>query len=815
MRTWKRLASGLLAAAMLAGLLVMAPATAAEGSGFTDISDPVMANAAEVLRLLDVVSGTGSGAFNPGGTLTRAEFCKMTIEVMGRGDQEPAQRGRTLYTDVSSSHWARGYVNLASTITLGGESTEEKGGTRLIMGIGDGTFQPDRPITYGEAAAILMRVLGYGNGDVASGYRWYDGYVALAQTSGLAEGLSLAGDSTLTRGQAVLLFYNLLFTKGKGSDAIYLTQLKGEVKQDLIILSTDAKAADGTSGSVLTTDGTYKTDHAPFPSTLNGTRSDLVLDGEGKLLAILPDEDSTFRSVTVMGTPQANGFTVVRDETISVRLTTPVYRNDGTETTYEKIWDQLRTGTGLVLCYSGSGKLDYIYQRTGTAGADDENVMVAKNAPNGKTNPFYKLTQGAGDYQIYKNGIPADLTDLRQYDVATWDGSSKTLFVSDLRLSGYYESAYPNSAAPSRIKVMGHEFTVLTSAMQDLSAFKVGDRMTILLTAAGQVAGAVSTDAAKSNIVGVARMEGQKATVTLLDGAIEVSGNTNYSEMSAAKYNGRLVTVSSYKREQISLAQVQGHGASDPLDLVENTLGKKTLSPGLRFFEQVGNGDMKEIERSDIVLTTIPAEKITYVGYDWAGRVDKVVLDDVTGDCYEYGLIYYQPAGLYDVEPSDSDEEEEGDKPKTEYRNGVISVKSGAHLNGDDYQCVVGTVEGAQSGRMGGIARSLDRISTGSVGSGGVTAGDFRLAGYMPLKSMSGLNRTQFDLETMTMTTNEIVLPISENVQIYYEEQDHWYEDKEGSTDELRKALTYTGTLTVYYDRTPEEGGKVRILIVE
>lgn len=815
MRTWKRLASGLLAAAMLAGLLVMAPATAAGGSGFTDISDPVMADAAEVLRLLDVVSGTGSGAFNPGGTLTRAEFCKMTIEIMGRGDEEPAQRGRTLYTDVSSSHWARGYVNLASTITLGGEATEEKGGTRLIMGVGDGTFQPDRPITYGEAAAILMRVLGYGNGDVASGYRWYDGYVALAQTSGLAEGLSLAGDSTLTRGQAVLLFYNLLFTESKGSDAIYLTQLKGEVKKDLVILSTDAKAADGTSGSVLTTDGTYKTDHAPFPSTLNGTRGDLVLDGEGKLLAILPDEDSTFRSVTVMGTPQANGFTVVGDETISVRLTTTVYKNDGTETTYEKVWDQLRTGTGLVLCYSGSGKLDYIYQRTGTAGADDENVMVAKNAPNGKTNPFYKLTQGAGDYQIYKNGIPADLTDLRQYDVATWDGSSKTLFVSDLRLSGYYESAYPNSAAPARISVLGEEFDVLPSAMQDLSAFKVGDRMTILLTAAGQVAGAVSTDAAKSNIVGVARMDGQNATVTLLDGTIKVSGITNYSEMSAAKYNGRLVTVSSYKREQISLAQVQGHGASDPLDLVENTLGKKTLSPGLRFFEQVGNGDMKEIERSDIVLTTIPAEKITYVGYDWAGRVDKVVLDDVTGDCYEYGLIYYQPAGLYDVEPSDSDEEEEGDKPKTEYRNGVISVKSGAHLNGDDYQCVVGTVEGAQSGRMGGIARSLDRISTGSVGSGGVTAGDFRLAGYMPLKSMSGLNRTQFDLETMTMTTNEIVLPISENVQIYYEEQDHWYKDKEGSTDELRKALTYTGTLTVYYDRTPEEGGKVRILIVE
>ena len=436
---------------------------------------------------------------------------------------------------------------------------------------------------------------------------------------------------------------------------------------------------------------------------------------------------------------------------------------------------------------------------------------MRKTPPNGKDNPYNKNTQGSGDYQIYKNGIPADLTDLRQYDVATWDEASRTLFVSDLRLSGYYESAYPNSAAPARISVMGEEFEVLPSAIQDLSTFKVGDRMTLLLTVSGQVAGAVSTDVAKSNIVGIAKMDGQKATVTLLDGTIEVSGTTNYSEMSAAKYNGRLVTVSSYKRGQLTLTQLQGRGASDPLDLVENTLGKKELSPGLRFFEQVGNGDLSEIERSDIALATIPANKITYVGYDWAGRVDKVVLDDVTGDSYQYGMIYYQPAGLYEEKTDEIDKETGKPIVNTTYRNGIITVKNG----GGDTECVVGTVEGAQSGRMGGIARSLDRISTGSVGSGSLTPGDYRLAGFMPLKSMTGLHRTQFDLDSMTMTTNELVLPISKNVQIYYEEQGEWYEDKAGSTDQLEKALTYTGTLTVYYDRTPEEGGKVRILVVK
>ena len=118
-RTWL---SALLAVALLVSMLVMPSASAAGNSAFTDITDPDQANAAEMLRLLGVVNGTGGGAFRPQGTLTRGEFCKMTVEIMGRGDEEPAQRSRTIFTDVSSTHWARGYINLAASITVGGSA---------------------------------------------------------------------------------------------------------------------------------------------------------------------------------------------------------------------------------------------------------------------------------------------------------------------------------------------------------------------------------------------------------------------------------------------------------------------------------------------------------------------------------------------------------------------------------------------------------------------------------------------------------------------------------------------------------------------
>ena len=803
---FRRFLSGLLTAALVVGLLVLPPASAAGTSGFTDIADARTADAAEMLRLLGVVDGTGGTSFKPGGTLTRAEFCKMTVEIMGRGDEEPAQRSRTIFTDVGPTYWARGYVNLASSITIGGGTGEDaSAGTRLIMGVGDGTFQPNRAITYGEAVTILMRVLGYSDGDVATGTNWYDGYVGLGQSSGLADGLTISGGDNITRGQAAILFYNLLFTESKGGDQIYLTTLGGSLENNAIILSTNATADDGTTGSVLTTSGTYKTDRATFDETLNGTRGQLVLDKEKKLLAVLPEEGSTLRSVTVMGTPEANAIPVLGDETISVTLQTPVYKSDSQSAdTYENVWTSLRSGTPLKLCFNGSGQLDYIYMSAGGAVVSDDNVLVAKNKPSGTSNPFASLSDGKTP-QIFKNGIPADLTDLRQYDVGTYDAGSNTLFVSDLKLTGLYENAYPNSNAPSTVTVMGAEFSVLPSAIPDLAQFKVGDRMTLLLTTTGQVAGAVSTDVAKSNAVGVAKVtaggEGSDGTaeITLLDGLITLKGSTTGSE----KLNGYLVTVSSGRRGYLTLSRVNGKGASGILNLTTGRVGTKALSEGARFFEQVGNGELVEIERSDITVDTVPANKITYVGYDWAGRVDKLVLDDVTGDRYDYGMIYYRPAGPQDVENAVPDPDT-GKVPQT-YQNGEIRVTNGATGEGG-ISYVVGSVEGAKSGRYGGIAGSLDTLN-----------GKHRLAGYVPLTSADGIRRSQIDTSTMVLTTNEMVLPISSQVQIYSEATGGWYTvSKDASAkDNLERALAFSNDMTVYYDRTPGEGGKVRIIVLE
>lgn len=789
----KRFLAGLLAAALVCGLMVVVPASAATGgtstSGFTDITDPAVAEAAEVLRLLGVVNGTGGTSFNPGGTLTRAEFCKMAIEIMGKGEEASAQMNRTIFLDVKGDHWARGYINLAASTRLG--ATEEGGGGEMLMvGVGDGTFRPNQTITFAEAVTIMMRILGYTASDVASGSSWYSGYLSSAAVIGLTDGVSLTWNSTITRGQTAILFENMLYTNPKGIETPYLTQLGGSITDEAVIISLDATAADGTASCILTTGSAdpYKTNHVPFDSALAGARAKLVLDKNSKVIAIMPSEGGTQRTTSVVSA-EINSVTVSGGEKLDVPPTTTVYRESG-ETTYKDIYLNLKTGSPLVLHYGVTGKLEYLYLPSNLAA---EEAAVAKGTISG--NPFASLVGNDTGYQIVKNGLPATLSDIRQYDVATYDKASKALYVSDLRLTGVYENVSPSPATPLTVTMMGATFPVLSSAYTDLSSFKIGDVITLLLTSDGQVAGAVSPSVAKSTTVGVVEMKGTNATVTPLadirdaDGKkVVFSGATAYSEESAAQMQGQLVTVSSTKLGMLSLSRLSGSGATGALDMSTRTLGSDKLADNVVLYERVGKGAPVEISFDQLTRTTVPADKITYVGKDYAGRVNFIVFDDVTGDQYTYG---FAKKGTVT-----------GGSSSMSYSNTCVSVEIG----NDTYSDQLITGAAITENMPIGITASLDEID-----------GFHKLSNWVTLKAIENVPRSAFELNEYinpeskapigTVTTRDMVLPVAGNVLCYNKTTKSWF----ASLDEARD---YSDTLTIYYDRAPQEGGKVRLVVV-
>lgn len=298
----KRIA--LLLAFVLAFALLPAPVFAL--GSFSDVTDTTTARNVEILQLMGVIGGDG-GKFRPNSNLTRAEFCKMAIIMQGRGEQMVRYRSRIIFPDVRPTHWAAGYINLASMPA----SEKEQA---MMHGFPDGTFRPDNDITYGEAVAILMRALGYTDAD--SGGVWPQGYIDLATAKELTAGVLLSGGATITRAQAAQLFVNMLSAK---------TPTNGTLKT--LGNETTLMSVDLSTGKLRTSDGTIEMVHPGPITVLAGLRGKIVKDGD-KALTFLP---SASRAGGLIGNGavivSANGSSVGLDALTGGVSDAVVYRN--------------------------------------------------------------------------------------------------------------------------------------------------------------------------------------------------------------------------------------------------------------------------------------------------------------------------------------------------------------------------------------------------------------------------------------------------------------------------------------------------------
>ena len=278
----KRVFSALLALVLTLSAVVL-PASAA--GSFSDVSDKKTAQNVEVLRLLGVVEGNGIGQFNPYAQLTRAEFCKMLVTLMGSSDVL-RYKTVTMFPDVRASHWAARYVNYAVR------------GEKLLAGLPDGTFQPDRAISYGEAVTILMRLLRT-DADAASGGIWPEGYIDLAKASGVSAGVELAGGAAISRAQAAQLFVNVLGAKATSSstDKDGETSTTTGVYNPANCVSRERVTLIALNGNTARVSGGKKNSYdlvRPSSATvLNGLKGDLLLDADGKVLTFVPVVSST------------------------------------------------------------------------------------------------------------------------------------------------------------------------------------------------------------------------------------------------------------------------------------------------------------------------------------------------------------------------------------------------------------------------------------------------------------------------------------------------------------------------------------------
>lgn len=107
---------------------------------FTDVGGSPYADELNIMATYGLLRGTGSGAYRPEGSLTRAELCAMLCHLLNRVSPSAPS-----YTDVAENAWYSPYV--AKITEMG-----------IMSGKGNGIFDPNGLVTREELITVLGRL---------------------------------------------------------------------------------------------------------------------------------------------------------------------------------------------------------------------------------------------------------------------------------------------------------------------------------------------------------------------------------------------------------------------------------------------------------------------------------------------------------------------------------------------------------------------------------------------------------------------------------------------------------------------------------
>ena len=721
---------------ILLAVCILAACFPAAGAVFSDVRSEDTALAVNTLYGMGVVSGFEDGSFRPSESLTRAQFCTLVISLLGKSGETDSAARSNLFSDVKSSDWFAGYVNLAS----------QEG---LVKGKGNGRFAPNDSISLGEAVTILIRMLGYTSAQV--GPIWPRDYVNFAEKLGISEGVSAGMNEAVDRGEAARLIYNMLRIETSAGKSYYST-LGYEVSENVLLLSTSAKSMNGSEDSAmvyLSAKGelaTYPQKSGLSPAMV-GTMGTLLLN-DSAVVGFIPDDDAAEMKEVEPIAKTSSSVTDRSGLTYNIPTSAKVVSSDGIST-----WSARWSGISSLCIFYKRGEVQFVY-----VPSESGSGAVVAQTESAYSEIFRKL--GVSDAAIYKNGAPADTDDLVQYDVAYYDEVMNTVVVSDRKISGYISNVYPNMSGAETITVFGSTYTLLDSARKDAASFKLGDKVTLLLTDDLKVAAIYPASKVTADMIGLSAQNGRSA---VLPGGISVSASDVSTNVNIANY-GKVVTLRESAKGVVTIEALGSSSVTGDLSITKGTIGSYELAPGAVFYDCAG-GFAVEISLADITWTkSVSRTKISYAHLNSAGKVDIVIFDDLTGSCYEYGFAVFST------------------KNETSYI----------------------TVENGQNGNFNGVGGTSVNEGT-AVGIAG--RGDGRVISTIELTRAGNLSVDAFySTELMLVKNNEIA--ISEDVKIYNTITESW-------TTSLEDAIAFCGTYTAYYDKTPTTGGQVRIIVIE
>lgn len=419
-----------------------------------------------------------------------------------------------------------------------------------------------------------------------------------------------------------------------------------------------------------------------------------------------------------------------------------------------------------------------------TAGGELDRVAILNSAMDGpvvcRAGWESSIPFSLDHVTVYRAGEEASLAELQALDLIYYSKSMRTLWAYTDRVTGSVQSVQPSAASPTSVTAAGRTLALETAdaawALSDLGPYGPGDVVTLLLGRSGGVAAVVSGDFDE--------------TSAALCGVVTATGTGRYPDGKGGTYTSKTVTMVTTSGATVTYPQ--GDSATlEPGDLAQayskngamtirhltpaaftgavrsdgTAVGAHVFAAGVEILDTYGKTGALRVYPSRLAGVRLTEGKVRYYQTNSAGEITRLILNDVTGDLHQYGVV----------------------TQSAEYSGPGLTIQS-------FYSYDLGGVPGAH--------QSSTTIYN-------VGCGPFQLISdgqkVEKLKALTEVKLTALG-DGVALAGNQSY-PLADGA-LYYELRgtDYYLTDK---------AHVESGryTLTGWYDKLPSEGGRIRVIV--
>ena len=395
--------------------------------------------------------------------------------------------------------------------------------------------------------------------------------------------------------------------------------------------------------------------------------------------------------------------------------------------------------------------------------------------------------------QVIRNGIYSSVDEVKATDVCYYIDKYDILLVYNKSITGVYEKAYPTKDNIKTVTVSGVDYVIdHANAQKKLSSggeVDFGDTVTLLFGKDDTVVDIVSAKENESLIgylvdCSIASRVTESGN-TVYEYTVQVptpDGNLNFysADKDYTDYEGRIVKVSFQCGKALMNYVRTENTVSGTFNWSSKTLGNYKLSEDINIIDVMKTdyentaGRGKKIFPQRLNKSTLSSSDILYANVD-NGEITELILNDYTGDIYDYGIVLK-------AENSKSDK--------------VLAGR---------YQLNV----------KGNILQYATTNKIYSVSTGNVVAFDAIGTNPILMKKINSYSGKVTEVDDMYAYIGNGKYLLSDDVVIYNQVSNTV--SGTGLRYEIieKDDIDYEKSVTAYYDKTENKGGRIRIIVVK